>query len=135
PMTGHVYGLEFSHDGSRLYVSCYDPTQTLIQFDLALGSASAILASQTALSQTPDIYGLQIAADKKIYVCRSFSQFLGIINFPDLAGIGCNYVDNGVDLDPNFLGITSSLGLPDFPQSIFHSKEAVCFFSTGISDK
>jgi len=60
------------------------------------------------LSATPDIYALQMASDKKIYVCRSFSPFLGVINDPSVPGTGCNYIDNGVDLDPNFMGNTSA---------------------------
>jgi len=134
PMTDHVYGLEFSGDGKKLYVSCYDPSQTLVQFDLSTGNAATIRASQTALSQTPDIYALQRASDNKVYVCKSFNQYLGVINYPDLAGVNCNYVDNGVNLDPNFLGVTSALGLPGFPQSVVNSGEAGCFISTGISD-
>jgi len=77
------------------------------------------------LSATPDIYALQMASDKKIYVCRSFSPFLGVINDPSVPGTGCNYIDNGVDLDPNFMGNTSALGLPGFVQSNFRS-EIVC---------
>jgi len=113
----HVYGAEFSPDNSKLYISCYDPAATLSQFDL---NAPNIQGSATILSITPDIYALQLGPDHKIYATKSFSQFLGVINDPDLAGIACNYVDMGFDLDPNFNGITSSLGLPGFIQSYFH---------------
>jgi hypothetical protein len=134
PMTNHVYGLEFSGDGKKLYVSCYDPSQTLVQFDLTSGNAATIRASQTALSQTPDIYGLQRASDNKVYVCKSFNQYLGVVNYPDIAGVSCNYVDSGVNLDPNSLGVTSALGLPGFPQSVVNSGEAGCFITTSVSN-
>ncbi|MEO8086657.1 MAG: hypothetical protein ABI763_07555 [Bacteroidota bacterium] len=120
PVGYHVYGIEYSRTGDYLYVSNYDPLGTLVQYDLTSGNAATIIASKTILSSTPDIYALQIANDGRIYVTRSFSSFLGIINFPNTQGIGCNYVDNGVDLDPQFTGVTSSLGLPAFIQSIFH---------------
>lgn len=122
PLYAHVYGIEFSGDQHLLYVSTYDPSATLVQFDLTAGSAAAILASKTIISMTPDIYALQMAIDEKIYVCRSFSSFLGVINDPSVPGTGCNYADNGVDLDPNFLGNTSALGLPAFVQSNFRSE-------------
>lgn len=121
PMTAHVYGIEFSDDGNFLYVSNYDPLGTLVQFDLTSGNQATIIASKTILSQTPDIYGLQIGIDEKIYVTRSFSSFLGVIDQPTVAGIGCNYIDNGVDLDPNFMGNTSGLSLPGFMQSFFRN--------------
>lgn len=131
PMNDHVYGIEFSKDGSLLYASCYDPGATLVQFDLTQPTQAAIMSSITVLSITPDTYALQIALDGKIYVCKSFSQFLGVIDNPGLAGVSCNYVDAGLDLDPNFLGITAALGLPGFVQSSFKA-ELNC--STGINE-
>lgn len=122
PMNAHVYGIEFSDNSDYLYVSTYDPAATLVQFDLNAGSPTAVMGSKTVLSTTPDIYGLQIAPDGKIYVCKSFNQFLGVINYPTLGGIACNYIDNGLDLDPFFNGVTSSLSLPGFVQSIFRGE-------------
>jgi WD40 repeat protein len=117
PMTDHVYGIEFSSHSTMLYVSTYDLAQTLIQYDLTSGVPATIIASGTHLSITPDIYGLQLARNEKIYVCKSYSQWLGVINSPNIPGQGCNYVDNGIDLDPLFTGITSALSLPGFVQS------------------
>jgi hypothetical protein len=119
PFNYPVYGIEYPRTGDLLYVSNYDPQGTLVQFDLTSGNAATILASLTVLSTTPDIYALQIANDGRIYVCKSFSSSLGVINFPNVQGVGCNYVDVGVDLDPQFMGVTSSLGLPAFIQSAF----------------
>lgn len=80
------------------------------------------MAFKTMLSTTPDIYALQIGVDAKIYVCKSFNQFLGEINSPALPGTTCNCIDQGPDLDPNFMGVTSALGLPGFVQSSFTSE-------------
>ena len=132
PLGAHVYGVEFSKNSHYLYVSTYDPSATLVQFDLTSGNAASILASKTTLSTTPDIYALQLANDGKIYVTRSWSSYLGVINFPEIAGVGCNYVDNGVNLDPNFTGITSSLGLPALTASYLRG-EAYCTI-TNISE-
>ncbi|MFI5219242.1 MAG: T9SS type A sorting domain-containing protein [Bacteroidia bacterium] len=121
PMPDHVYGLEFSPDGRFLYVSTYDVAGTLLQFDLSSGNAVTILASKAVLSVTPDTYAIQLAPDGKIYTCKSFSYYLGVINDPSISGTGCNYTENGLLLDPNFL-ITSALGLPAFVQSFFRSE-------------
>jgi WD40 repeat protein len=131
PIPNHVYGAEFSSDGTILYASTYDPGQTLVQFDLTSGIPATIIASQIQISITPDIYGLQLARDEKIYVCKSFSQWLGVINNPNVAGTGCNYSDNGINLDPLFNGVTSGLSLPGFVQSWLRG-ETVCG-PTGIA--
>ncbi len=128
--TSHVFGCEFSGDGKRLYISTYDPSATLVQYDLTLGSATAIKNSKTVLSTTVDIYGMQLANNGKIYVDRSYSSWIGVINSPGTAGTGCNYVDNGVNVDPNSTGINSGLTLPGFVQSLL--KESACDF-TGLA--
>jgi len=124
PIPAHVYGIEFSPDGSKLYVSTYDANATLVQYDLSLTSTAAILASKTALSTTVDTYGLQIAVDGKIYVCKSFSTYLGVINFPNVAGTGCSYNDLGFNVDPNSTGITTGISLPEFVQTL--AQESSC---------
>ncbi len=133
PMTDKVYGVEFSPNSMVLYVSCYDPFMTLLQFDISSGVQLTIQTSQVILSTTPSIYGIQQANDGKIYVCKSFDQFLGMVNNPNTVGTGCNYVDPGVDLDPLSLGIISALGMPCFVQSYFGNGQA-CPFPTGIQE-
>ena len=132
PMTDHVYGLEFSASGRFLYVTCYDPSETLVQFDLSAGSGPAIIASKVVLSQTTDLYGMQLAPDGKIYVTKSFNTFLSVINEPEISGTACNFVDNGIDMDPNFMGVTTALTLPGFVQSSLKG-EAVCI-STAVPE-
>lgn len=122
PAGYHVYGIEFSPDGHYLYASTYDTQGTLVQYDLFAGNAAAINASKTVISTTADIYGLQLAPDGKIYVAKSFNQFLGVIDQPALPGLSCNYIDLGLDLDPQFTGNTSALSLPGFVQSVFRDE-------------
>lgn len=118
PMPDHVYGIEFSKNADYLYVTCYDPTVALAQFDVSSGVEATIQASMSNISATDDLYGLQLGPDEKIYVSRSFSStYLGVINSPELDGFACNYVDNAVDLDPNFMGNNGALSLPSFVQS------------------
>lgn len=117
-MVDHVYGVEFSKSSVFLYVTCYDVSAKLSQFNISLATLPLILSSKTPLSITDDLYGLQIGPDGKIYVARSFgTPFLGVIDAPDVAGSSCNYSDFGVDLDPSSMGVNAALSLPGFMQS------------------
>jgi WD40 repeat protein len=130
PMPDHTFGIEFSVDGQKIYVSSTEQDSTLIQYDLAAGNTAAIIASRVVLSGTPDIRALQIGNDQKIYVAKSFSQFFGVINDPTLSGTAANYVDNAIDLDPLFMGVTAGLGLPGFVQSYFKTTQSCLFTNT-----
>lgn len=133
-MPDHVYGVEFSKSAQLLYITCYDVSAKLSQFDISRPTLPLILASKTPLSITDDLYGLQMGPDGKIYLSRSFgSSFLGVINEPDTAGTGCNYVENGLDIDPGFMGVNAGLTLPGFMQSYLKTATgATCPVSTGI---
>ena len=117
-MGDNVYGVEFSMSGNYLYVTSYFTSCKLAQFNISLATLPLILASKAPLSATDDLYGMQMGPDSKIYVSRSFSsQFIGVINNPEVSGFGCNYVDNGLDLDPFFMGVNGALSLPSFMQT------------------
>jgi hypothetical protein len=134
--TAHVYGIEFSAESSKIYLSTYDVNKTLVQYDISLTPTLAIAASETTISATPSIYGLQLANDGKIYVCKSFSQYVGVVNSPSVAGVACNYNDTQVDVDPSFMGVTAALSLPGFPQNYFLPTGFVCpaVTTTGIKE-
>ncbi len=134
PMSAHVYGLDFSPDASKVYVSSYNPFQTLLQFDVSSNNLGLISVSEVSLSTTADIYGLQLANDGKVYVCKSFSQFIGVVNSPNTAGAACNYVDLQINVDPSSLGITSALGLPGFPQNYFKPNSFTCPVVLGTNE-
>jgi hypothetical protein len=83
---GGAYGIEFSCSGDVLYVT---DGSNLIQYDLTLGNAAAIMAgAYTILSNSFSCYGLQLGPDRKIYVSNGA---LDVINNPDVVGIGCDY--------------------------------------------
>jgi Secretion system C-terminal sorting domain len=125
-MGANVYGVEFSKSSELLYVSCYDVSCKLAQFNISLATTPLILASKTPLSATDDLYALQYAPDGKIYVARSFgTSYLGVINSPDTPGSACNYSDTGLDLDPTFSGVNGALGLPSFSQD-FLKVNVIC---------
>jgi hypothetical protein len=129
PIGAHCYGLDFSPDGSKLYVSTYDALGTLVQYKLDVLVEDSIRASKIALSVLEDTYGIQLGPDGKVYVCRSFSQYLGVVNNPDLPGFSCNYDNYGFDLDPSFNGVSSALSLPGFVTS-WLLKDGDCLFTS-----
>ena len=127
PMNSYTFGCEFSPSGHYLYVS-EDPIgiAQLHQFDVTLSTTAAINASKTTIgSGNSNFYygALQNGPDGKIYVARENKDSLGVINFPEVQGLGCNYVDAGVSLS----GRMCRLGLSNFITSYFD-------ITTGLND-
>lgn len=135
-MSDNVYGVEFSPSGNYLYVTSYFSSCKLAQFDISLATLPLILASKVPLSATDDLYGLQLGPDGKIYLSRSFgTPFLGVINNPEVSGFGCNYVENGLNLDPTGLtGANGALSLPSFMQTYLKLATGATCLTTEISD-
>lgn len=118
------YGIEFSPDNSKLYISTEYGNNFLYQFDIGLGNDTAIIHSGTVLLGTPRMAtGLQLAPDKKIYFVGSDRKYMGVINLPDLAGTHANPIDNIIYLG----GRTGSIGVPNFIPSIFDGSQVFSF--------
>lgn len=131
----HVYGIEFSPNSDLLYVSTYEASGTLLQYDLTLSSTSAMISAVQIISTTPDIYPLQRGPDGKIYVVKSFSQYVGVIQSPDNVGnLACNYVDNAIDLDPGLMALNSALGLPNLVSSFMGGASLCPGASAGMDE-
>jgi len=109
----YVFGLEFSPDRSKLYVS----GSKLYQFDLLAGSAAQISASKTII-YAGAIQSLQLATDGKIYTTQSGSTYLGCIASPNLLGNNCQFSVNSVSLN----GGTCQYGLNNIikDKSFYH---------------
>ncbi len=104
------YGLEFSPDGSKLYISTWG-SKRLYQLDLCAGSQAQVAASTSLIFTSASNLGdIQIGPDKKLYVARGQAPWAGVINSPNTLGAGCNYVDNGF----NYGGPNGALGFPNF---------------------
>ncbi len=108
-----MYGLEFSPDSKLLYGSLWGPNH--FQWNLCAGSPNAVISSSLLIgSNTGNTQGqMQLGPNGKIYVARAGASFLGVINNPNVLGMGCGYVVNGVSCAPG----TSQYGLPTFIQS------------------
>jgi hypothetical protein len=103
-----LYGCEFSPSGNMVYGSTNGGL--LLQFNICLNNASAIISSRNVISNAgPFIGSLQLGPDQKIYVSRN-NTALAVINNPNLYGPACNYVNAAVPLS----GRASRMGLPNF---------------------
>lgn len=113
-----VYGLEFSQDISKLYLTTNSSTASkLIQYDLdsinAPNAASDIEATKYDGYATGAGYGsLQMGPDGTIYMAVDNSNTVGTISSPSGDDDGASFDPAGFDL----LTRTSRLGLPNFSQ-------------------
>ncbi|KXK57185.1 MAG: carboxypeptidase [Chlorobi bacterium OLB7] len=117
PTDGLEYGLSFSPDNSKLYVSRANRSGSAIhQYDISSNSPLLIIASRIKIADfAPNELGdLQIGPDRKIYVAQGNSVWLGVIHSPNAGGLGCNYQANGVMLAVSSnIRRGSYLGLPN----------------------
>lgn len=93
PATLWYYGLEFSPDNSKLYVS---KMQEIVQYDVSLWpNINAIKASKNVIiyDTLPFYWGMRMGPDSRIYICQSLSNTpsLARINNPNAAGAACNF--------------------------------------------
>lgn len=115
------YGLEFSPNGSILYVGAGGRGK-IYQVNLQAGSEEAIVQSMKVIGESKSnrwIGALQVAIDGKIYVSEYLSSALSVIENPNSLGLNSNFKSDVVDLNGN----TCTLGLPTFLQSYFVKDE------------
>jgi len=115
PYLKGAYGVEFSSNSKKLYVSNFD-SGLLLQYDIQDDSLNNIIQTGTFF-QNLYLGSLQLAPDGKIYLATEGSKYLGIINDPDSTGDLCNFVLDGLYLENGI----SALGLPTFIQSYFRT--------------
>jgi hypothetical protein len=134
-----AYGIEFSPDGSKLYVGI-EFSRNIYQFNLNAGNSTSILNSRylvTTVGTSGYLSSFQIGPYGKIYIGRNDgTSFLAVINNPNASGASCNFVSDGVSL----AGRLSSGSLPSFNQSYFYDPtptitgpDTVCANSKNIS--
>lgn len=125
-ITPTYWGLEFSPDESKLYVNDYTGTPTTInlyQVDLSSGDSLTTVNSLTFISSLSSfsVGYIQMASDGKLYVAMPFNPDLGVIANPNVAGIACNFSNNGL----NLAGKISGAGLPAFISNYFYDSSLV----------
>ncbi len=116
----YPYGIEFSPNGSLLYVTGAG-TGSVFQINLQASSVDEIKNSVKKVGQTEDkgwIGALQLASDGKIYFPIYRKSFLGVIQKPNELGENCGHQNEAVALG----GKLARLGLPSFIQSDLEQK-------------
>ncbi|MDB5109373.1 MAG: hypothetical protein JWR67_487 [Mucilaginibacter sp.] len=105
------YGIEFSPNGTLLYVSGYNNIDKGKIYQLQIPFTPGLITDKaTVLSSLVEPGSLQLASDGKIYLSQRGSAFLHAINFPNKQGVDCSFTTNAVYLN----GKTSTLGLPQY---------------------
>ena len=111
--SSYNYGVEFSPDNSKLYVSLVVDGQ-MLQYNLQAGSAAAIAASGRLVGTSPGRTGtIQRGPDDRIYVAAFNSNYLDVIKNPNALGTACGYQANAVSLG----GKIGQNGLPNMPNA------------------
>ncbi|MBK7214921.1 MAG: PKD domain-containing protein [Bacteroidales bacterium] len=112
-----TYGVEFSGDNTKLYVSVSYDIKEIYQVDLA-SNTNTFIASTGMAPGT-----MQLGPDGKIYVARydrpnTGSYYLGVINSPDLSGAMCGYVDEAIHLG-------NGMSKPGLPNLLYYGPNQV----------
>ena len=127
------YGVSFSPDNSKLYLTCWLNNIGVYQFNLNAGSGNAdsVKASKTQISSV-GCWGMQLAVNGKIYLARGGNptNYLSVINNPNNAGVNCNYKDSAIYLNGN----SGDEGLPNFIDSYSYSNTVYNCETTDIHE-
>lgn len=148
----YAFGVEFSPDGNRLYVTYLNSHPALCQYNLAAGSATAVIASKTIIRadtiwkvnpitnvEASHLAALQLAMDGKIYMAEPGLNSIGVISNPNALGALCNYSAAAVQLGTvgvaaqNVVWANSNSGLPNFISTYFEQKPSIPPISSSIS--
>lgn len=127
-----AYSVAFSPNGNLLYSAAQNPgILTIHQWDLNLSSPPAVNIGSVV--STLSIGQMQLAPDicDKIYVARQNQTALGVINNPDVSGVGCNFDENGPVLASSS---SSYLGLPQVHRSEIFTCDVTAGFDFNETD-
>ncbi len=103
----NYYSVCFSPDNSKLYATDFK-NLVINQFDLSSNDSIMMASSATFLS---GVYGsVKLAPDNKLYIASITRTSLDVINFPNLAGVACQYMKNEL---PLAAGTSCVFGLPN----------------------
>lgn len=105
------YAVEFSPNGSLLYVTGYN-NPTLRQYNLNLSTPAQIIANSYNFPNTDQTttWGMQMGPDEKIYLRSNSGTSMDCIQNPNGIGVNSNFTANHISLN----GASGFLGLPNF---------------------
>jgi len=108
------YGLEFSSDSTKFYVSD-GAGEKIYQMDLSYPTGKEIEENIIELSEISgaSLGALQMGPDEKIYVADLNKPYLHVIHNPNGLGVQCNLQQNDFILSGSTPGGISQWGLPN----------------------
>lgn len=109
------YGLEFSSDSSKFYVS-EGAGEKVYQFDLSYTSSTEMIDNVIEVGNISgaSFGALQLAPDERIYLADYNNTNLHIIHRPNALGVQCNFESDGLSLiNSGITGTSSFWGLPN----------------------
>jgi len=109
------YGLEFSSDSSKFYVS-EGAGEKIYQYNLSYTTSTDILDNEIEVGNISgsSLGALQMGSDERIYVADLGKNFLHTIHYPNGSGVQCNFQENGINLSSTTVtGTSSNWGLPN----------------------
>jgi hypothetical protein len=124
--SGGVYGVEFSPDRSKLYVGSRDG---VFQFALDGGNQLEIIQSKYKLASPVTSGGMQLGPDGRIYISRF--DYVAVLESPNVAAPGCNFVNNAIYLDGN----VNTYSFPSFLSSFDYPDKGSIPFQIDIEDQ
>ncbi|MBL4651361.1 MAG: gliding motility-associated C-terminal domain-containing protein [Flavobacteriales bacterium] len=101
PTSGYAYGVEFSPDNSKLYVSFLKGAVGIIQYDL---NSTNIFESGYILSKstkTSVFGGIQLGPDNNIFIAKT-GHSLDVITNPNAKQTNCGYRVGGINLGDRY---------------------------------
>ena len=112
---GGPYGIEFSPQSERLYVSVFGGS--LWQYDLSQPDSASLRDTRVELANAgSELFGaVQLGPDGRVYLSRAGQLHLGVVNQPGLPGAASQFVLNGFHLG----GRRATAGLPNLYQTYF----------------
>ena len=120
------YGLEFSPDGSLLYIGGWKDfahKANIFQVDLATNNVVALTTNSNV-----EFGAVQVGPDQKLYVAIGYdadlneSSYIARINEPNKKGTSCNLDLQAITLAPNTFSL---YGLPTFIQTYFYKPAVI----------
>ena len=109
------YGLEFSSDSSKFYVS-EGAGEKVYQYNLSYTAGTDILENEIEVANISgsSLGALQMGPDERIYIADSGTTNLHIIHRPNGWGVQCNFQESGINLSSSTVtGTSSTWGLPN----------------------